>query len=94
MNTMTIYRRKAKKVKEVKHLSYTDWLIKYNPIVTKPLDNIFDYQYQVDERKIWTVVNVDGEREIINGTRYCNREGFLICEVEWEANTDIFVKWR
>ena len=101
MNLQTIYKRKAKKVRKTINLPMRDWWDKYVPqgnhkMGDRRIINESDLISKLfGEQFIWTVVNNDNaDIEIINGTRYCNRLGFIVCENKWEANTDIFVKWR
>ena len=104
MNVYQIYSRKAKKVRKQITYEFETWWDKYKPI-GKPKYDEADVDCSIwetdptkcslyGEQYIWTAVrSFDSDNvAIINGTRFVDREGFIITENKWKANTDIFVE--
>ena len=91
MNVYQIYSRKAKKVRKQITYDFETWWDKYNCSLwdTDPtICSLYGEQF------IWTAVrSFDSDNvTIINGTRFVDREGFIITENKWKSNVDIFVE--
>ena len=105
MNIHSIYKRKAKKVRKQITYDFKTWWDKYKPIGKPKYDEVEEFGCELwdtdpticslyGEQYIWTAVRSmeTDEVTIINGTRFVNREGFIITENKWKANYDIFVE--
>lgn len=86
-------------------MTYEQWIEKFKPIKnhiagSAPFNGTlfetfgaeYDFIRQQPPNKIWTVVDAEGHSTIISpGHHFCNRLGYLVCEVEWEEGCDIEV---
>lgn len=45
-----------------------------------------------EPRRVWTLVDGDGEQVIINGYHQVNRVGYFVTENAWPSGTDIDVR--
>ena len=108
MNIHSIYKRTAKKVRKQITYDFETWWDKYKPLGKPSFEkacskhlvdcSLWDTDPTIcslyGEQYIWTAVrSFDSDNvTIINGTRFVDREGFIITENKWKANTDIFVE--
>lgn len=51
-------------------------------------EEFISQQAEKNPKKVWTIVDADGELIIVAGWHFVNRMGYLVTEKEWESEED------
>ena len=83
-----------------KYITFDEWVKEYKPetfhgyiAVYETYGDNVEMVYNENPNKIWTLIEYDGIKYIGSGMQLVNREGYFICEEEWEGkeNGEIWV---
>lgn len=76
-------------LKPLQSLSMQEWKAKYLPGPRLSVkDTSVGAQVATDPRTVWTELECDGHRTIVNGWCYVNREAYFICKVPFADMLD------
>ena len=73
-------------------MNFQEWVEKYKPIKAKDgnvlaFETYGGYAKFISEKNnfnVWTLVEGEGELEIVAGKRFINRLNYFVTEIEWE----------
>jgi len=64
----------------------------YKPLTDQPIEHV-DIPKGTEVHTIWTLVDAEGQLQLVPGWHIVNRLGYYITEKPWIEGDDLWVRW-